>query len=236
MFIPKIIHISWKTDNILEIDHPLINYGIANLTKLSPDWRIDVSTDDTIDSYLKSNLDKRDYDLLKDKHVIEKLDVWRLIKLYKEGGIYLDIDRLCNISLEEAIPANIKCVLPTCLDNDFSHDFMCSAPNNPIFAETLQLNLARRYEGHTSIYYLGPQTYMHGITKCLLGTIVDVSPDKQLFNDIRSYINSSSFMYSYREHPPLNTIIYKSNNFINHESMKRDFYKYNNIKHWTGEW
>jgi mannosyltransferase OCH1-like enzyme len=81
---------------------------------------------------------------LQNRHIVEKIDVWRLIKLYNEGGLYIDVDRLVNVSLNDIAKKDIKWILPTCRDNDFSHDFMCSSPGNPVFLETLKLNLSRR--------------------------------------------------------------------------------------------
>jgi mannosyltransferase OCH1-like enzyme len=80
-----------------------------------------------------------DYALVKDVGIVPQTDLWRLFKLYTEGGLYIDIDRLCNISLNDVLDDTTKCVLPTCEDTDFSHDFMLSAPNNPIFANTIDL-------------------------------------------------------------------------------------------------
>lgn len=235
--IPKLIHITWKDNEIMTSKHIFPKHTIQKLVELSPDWNIQLSTDQDIDSYLSDYLDPADYQLLKDRHVVEKSDVWRLLKLYIEGGVYVDIDRLCNVSLNDIIQPQIKCILPTCLDYNFSQDFMCSAPLNPIFLSTLQLNLQRRREGHTSVYLLGPQTYMHGITHSLLGEIIDVDCGIEKFNLIRQAIDQTTFITTYREEPPYNTILFNSKEkLFDHEQQKRDYYASCGIRHWTNEW
>ena len=237
--IPKIVHISWVDDSVLTSDHTFPKHTIQAMINLSPDWHFKLSTDKDIDKYLRSRLDIADYNLIKDCHIVEKSDIWRLMKLYEEGGVYTDIDRLCNVSLNSIITKDIKCILPTCADNDFSQDFMCSAPNNPIYLETFKLIMERRRAGYTNTYFLGPQTYMHGVTKALFGKIIDVNPGSAVFSQIREQLVNTSFISTYIESPPYNTILYRRESAqvdFDHEAMKRDFYAASNIKHWTNEW
>jgi len=97
--IPKIAHIAWKTKDVVNSQSPLILNGLRNLIDLNPDWNVIIYDDHDIDEYLKSVLNKRDYNLIKDLHVVVKSDLWRQFKLYNEGGLYMDIDRFCNIPL-----------------------------------------------------------------------------------------------------------------------------------------
>jgi mannosyltransferase OCH1-like enzyme len=126
--IPKIAHVAWKTKDVVDSKSPLILNGLRNLIDLNPDWTVTVYDDSNVDEYLRNTLNKRDYNLIKDIHIVEKTDLWRLFKLYNEGGLYMDIDRFYNIPLSKIITDNIKCVLPTCSDWDFSQDFDVSAP------------------------------------------------------------------------------------------------------------
>lgn len=238
MSIPKIIHISWKNKNILQDDSIFMQFCVKRLMELNTDWEIQISDDDDVDSYLQEHLDTIDYSLLKNKSIVEKLDVWRLIKLYINGGLYTDIDRAYDTPINFIINENIKCVLPTCLDHDFTHDFMLSSAGNPIYATTLNLNLQRRRGGHTNIYFLGPQTYMHAITQCLVGYIINTDPGKDVFCQLRAIIENSKFITTYREEPPVKTVLYRNSTISQNEfeTMKREFYRNNQLTHWTGEW
>lgn len=236
MSIPKIAHIAWKTKDVVNSQSPLILNGLRNLIDLNPDWNVIIYDDHDIDEYLKSVLNKRDYNLIKDLHVVVKSDLWRQFKLYNEGGLYMDIDRFCNIPLSEIITDDIKCVLPTCLEWDFSHDIILTEPNNPIQAQTIELIMQRRYEGHTNVFFLGPQTYMNAITKVLFGEMIHTDPGVEKFAEMRKAMENIPFIKTYREHPPHDTIIYKGDGVMNWEKLKKEFYAEANIKHWSGDW
>lgn len=237
MHIPKIVHASWKNKEVINDDSIFYNNCLGNIAVLSPDWNIQISDDIDVEVYLRDNLDKADYDLLSTRPIIEKIDVWRLVKLYCEGGIYADMDRLCNTSLSSIVKENTRLVLPTCADHDFSHDFMMSAPGNPIFSETLDLNLKRRYEGSNDIYFLGPQTYMHGIIKAMFGK--ETNSGSLDINGIREMLEEVDFIETYREVPPLHSIIYRPELRqidFDYDIEKKNFYKNHSTKHWTNVW
>lgn len=236
MSIPKIAHITWKTKDVVNSQSPLILNGLRNLIDLNPDWNVIVYDDHDIDEYLKSVLNKRDYNLIKDLHVVVKSDLWRQFKLYNEGGLYMDIDRFCNIPLSEILEDGIRCVLPTCLEWDFSHDIILTEPNNPIQAQTIELIMQRRYEGHTNVFFLGPQTYMNAITKVLFGEMIHTDPGVEKFAEMREAMGKIPFIKTYREHPPHDTILYRSDDKLDWEKLKKDFYAEANIKHWSGDW
>jgi len=234
--IPKIIHATWIDDYILTSEHPLAVKGIQSLINLNPNWELRLSKDQDVDDYLQTALQTSDYNLIKDLHVVQKSDLWRLIKLYNEGGMYIDIDRFVNVKLDDAIEPNTKCVLCTCEDNDFSHDIMITAPENPIFANAINLYLERKRQGYNNTYFLGPQTWMHAVTGSL-GQMVDTNPGKRVMDSIRSHIDIIDFIQTYREELPSNSFIYQGKEtWEEWENSKRDFYKNNNLKHWTGEW
>lgn len=236
MSIPKIAHIAWKTKDVVNSQSPLILNGLRNLIDLNPDWNVIVYDDHDIDEYLKGVLNKRDYNLIKDLHVVVKSDLWRQFKLYNEGGLYMDIDRFCNIPLSEILEDGIRCVLPTCLEWDFSHDIILTEPNNPIQAQTIELIMQRRYEGHTNVFFLGPQTYMNAITKVLFGEMIHTDPGVERFAEMRKAIEKIPFIKTYREHPPHDTILYRSDDKLDWEKLKKEFYAEANIKHWSGDW
>lgn len=235
--IPKIVHMSWKDKGVENSQSPLIVNGLRQLIDLNPDWDVQISTDMEVDSYLYEALDKEDYNLVKNIGIVPQTDIWRLLKLYNEGGAYIDIDRLCNKPLNDLVDENTKWVLPTCGDNDFSHDFMMTVPENPAILNTMKLYLDRRRQGNNHTYFLGAVTYMHGVTLSLFGEMIDTNPGKEKFDAIRDHISKTSFIKTYKESLPSDTVIYKGDmSWDNWESMKRKFYADNGIKHWTGEW
>ena len=243
--IPKIIHICWDDKNVIDNQSPMILNGLKNLSLLNPDWKIQIHNSLEVDDYIKNMLSYADYNLYANTHIVEKCDIWRLFKVYNEGGLYIDIDRFCNISFDNILTPDIKWVLPTCNDYDFSHDFMMSSPSNPVFSHTANLILERRRAGHRNVYFLGPQTYMHAVTTLLTGEIINTNPGQEKFTELREIISKSGFILTYKENVPYDTIIYKHNldtfkqgNSVetDFEKIKQEFYSSYNVKHWTGEW
>ena len=78
--IPKIIHVCWKTKDILEQKNIFVEHTIQKLVSLADGWTPIVSDDSDVEQYLKDNLSFIDYQLIKDRHIVEKVDLWRLFK------------------------------------------------------------------------------------------------------------------------------------------------------------
>jgi hypothetical protein len=234
--IPKKIHVSWKSKDILENQSPLVLNGLRSLVDMNPEWALTISDDADVESYLKSQLSELDYNLIRDRHIVEKSDLWRLLKVFNEGGLYTDIDRYFNVRLDDLISPGIKCVLPTYLEFDFSQDFMLSAPGNPIYLQAIRLNLQRRREGWKHIYLLGAQTYMHAVTQVLMGRMINTDPGVEVFQEIRQTLSTMPFIKTYRETPPFDTIVfrYHPESFkAGNGKDKRAFYEESGVQHWA---
>lgn len=227
--IPKKIHIAWKHKNFLEAPFNIVKYGAKQLKDLNPTWSFEISDDNDIEVYLQDNLSSSDYNLLKHRHIVEKTDVWRLLKIINEGGLYMDIDRYCDQSLDNLLTNEIECVLPTFKDIDFSQDIMLSCPQHEIHKAALSLNLARRREGCTDVLSLAPITYFHAATKVLLGISINRYPTIEQFKELRNIIDSDPGLITYREEPPFDTFIYRG---IPLQDDKSIFYRYSNVIHW----
>jgi len=235
--IPKIIHLSWKDKNLLESDSPLVTEGVKKLIELNPEWEVTIYDDAEVDDYLKEQLEPQHYELIKDKHIVQKTDLWRLVKLFIEGGVYMDIDRFCDTNFDNLLEEGVKWVLPICRNYDFSHDFMMTAPKNPAYRYAASLYVQRLIEGHDNIYFLGPQTYMNAVTKAICGEMIDPDPEAEVFERIKQQASTSGFIKIYDEDPPYDTVIYKNGALkLDWETEKRKLYKEFGLKHWTGDW
>ena len=237
MKINKKVWVSWPDKDVVNSDHPMIKKGLARLIEINPDWEVIVHTDDEVDQYLLENMDGSLYDMIKDVGIVDKVDVWRLLKLYREGGVYVDVDRWCNKKLSDLIDEDTICVLLTNGDSDFSHDMMISAMGNPILEAALEMYFERRRHGHTGTYFLGAQTYMHAITSMLFGEPVNTNPPEGVMSQMRDLINTIPNFKCIKEELPNNTFIYEGDGTQDEwESMKRSLYSVYGLKHWTGEW
>ena len=89
--IPKIVYQTWKTKNL----HPVIGNIINNMKAMNKDYIFELFDDNDMDTWVKNNCESYIYDAYNKLYVgAAKADLWRYLILYKNGGIYLDIDSL----------------------------------------------------------------------------------------------------------------------------------------------
>ena len=156
--IPHIVHVSFPLINgnktLLDLgdDTPMVIVrGLREFVRINPSWRVEQSDDAAVDQYLRSKLPRHDYMRMRHVHPVHKADLWRLMKLYYEGGMYTDIDRLHNIPMADLLDerGTTKMLLPIwgSIESgpfDFAQDWLVSAPYNPIYKAAFELSLARR--------------------------------------------------------------------------------------------
>ena len=236
--IPKKIHLSWKNKNVLDSNYSLIKKGAKNLELLNPDWDIEVNDDEDVNRYIRDNIGKSSWKLIKDRKITEKTDLWRLIKTYKEGGLYVDIDKYIDTPLSEIINEKTSMLLPTYQDIDFSQDFILTCPKNPIIGKAIANNLYYRSRGE-SLFFLAVQSYMHSVSEVLTGEKIDRGHNEKYFNKVREQINNCDYLETYREigpeHHTLFRDIKKDFNINTFNRDKADFYNGENVIHWNSE-
>jgi hypothetical protein len=221
----------------------LVLNGLKNLIDLNPDWDVQVSIDKVdVENYLKNNLGDLDYNLLKDKPIVEKVDVWRLLKIYLEGGLYMDVDRHCNKDLSSLISPTTKCILPFHKPKDqiidFSQDVILSSPGNPMHRYALELNLRRRRSGWTDIMTLGPITYFHAMTKFIYGFSLDRFPPPFALEEMMSTMKNSPYLDFFIESLPKETLIFSFDPATwkkGNDGGKLDLYRESDMDHWSVE-
>ena len=235
--IPKTIHLSWKNKNIFDNQSPMILNGVINIKKFNPGYNIVISDDQDVENYLKEKLSHQDYLDIRYKHIVEKVDLWRLLKIYYEGGIYIDFDRYCNKSFDKIIKNGTRCVLPTYGDEDFSQDIMISCKFNPIFKKAITYNIKARQEGR-GIYECGHIAYMHSVTEVVFGTCFGRNPGIYIMDSFRRILTKLDWFQTFREETPNHTYIfeYDPDTFkIGNGKYKDEFYKDQQIGHWSNE-
>lgn len=235
--IPKKVYLSWVTKDIFECPLPIVQEGIVKMRELSPDWDFILHDDADIDAYLKAKCPPEVYEKISATHPVQQGDLWRLMKLYEDGGVYVDIDRLCDTSLNDIAASGARWVLPTCRKYDFSHDFMMTEAGNPAFEIAAQLYMRRLLEGEKSVYFLGPQNYMHAISLYACGQMVNTDPGADQFDLLVSHIKGLGVVDVFEEDPPSMTVLYRGGgSSLDWEAEKRKLYAHYGLQHWTGEW
>ena len=238
--LPRVLHATWKTRiDVFKNENELIRHGLRGFAEANPEWRVEVSSDEDVDNYLRQKLSPPDYNLTRHVHPVEKSDLWRLVKLYHEGGIYTDIDRLHNQRVEAVTGEEAKLLLPAFHPTwapqkfDFTQDFMGSSPFNPAILNVLDLALKRRrrceasrgrstisaatgkprsHRGGCSVFSLGPLTYFEACTKFLVGRPLARNPSAANLGFLLKQLGSlAPMVVTYNETLPFNTMTFRPN-------------------------
>ena len=101
MVIPKNIYQSWHTKKM----HSKVQEHVIDvLKKNNPDYTHEIYTDEEIDKYVHDNFDGEIVECYdKIDIIVAKVDFWRYLILYNQGGIYLDIDSSINKPIKDFI-------------------------------------------------------------------------------------------------------------------------------------
>ena len=234
--IPHTIHLTWKDNDVLSKhnDTSYIRNGVQRLIDLNPGWRWHISNDDEVDSYIRAKLDPADYALIQGADIIEKTDLWRLLKIFHEGGYYQDLDLPYNQPFQTVVRSEARCVLPTYGNVNFRQDLMLCAAASPFHQRAIELNLERRRtlgaRARTvgDILWLGPQTYKDAIYDVLeLDRSATLSEAVRRANvlqpEVIAHHNGKFDVFTY---VPGALPLYTG-------GSKEDFLVESNVEHWT---
>lgn len=161
--IPKKIFQTWKYK---DLPYP-IALSIKNMLSLNPGYEYRLFDDSDMLEYICDNFDddiKRAYSKI--NVGAAKADFWRYLILYKEGGIYLDIDSVLYNSLDTLIKPMDKAIISREKNpNIFLQWCMMFEANHPILKLTIDkciYNILN--ETTTDIMYLtGPRVFSQAI-------------------------------------------------------------------------
>ncbi len=133
--VPKII---WQTNYTNRVSLPMyLNYLFNRLMSLDHEYRY-VSTEARL-SYIESNFSDEiisAYKMLVDG--ASQADLWRLLVLNKEGGVYMDIDAHLVWPLSKIVRAEDSEVF-VLNKQHYTNYFIASQKNNPILEETVNI-------------------------------------------------------------------------------------------------
>ena len=107
MSIPKVIYQTWKNKNL----HRNCLHVISTIQSLNPEYKMVLYDDNEIEDFIKTNFDDYTFNCFKKLNVgAAKADFWRYCILYKNGGVYLDIDSIILKSLDQLIKSDDQCI------------------------------------------------------------------------------------------------------------------------------
>lgn len=152
--IPKVIYQTWKTKQLPETCAQIQE----NIRQLNPSYELVMYDDPDMDNFVQSNFDEhvfRCYSKL--KVGAAKADFWRYCILYKNGGVYLDIDSEILQPLDDLIRDEDQCII-TREGNPgiFNNWIMIFEKEHPILLQTIRHcchNITYLHLYHTYIFY-----------------------------------------------------------------------------------
>jgi mannosyltransferase OCH1-like enzyme len=169
MPIPKVIYQTWKTkelhENILKIRN--------NIQLLNPGYEIKLYDDNDIDVFIYNNFNEYIYNCYSKLNVgASKADFWRYCVLYKNGGIYLDIDSEIIKPLDNLIEENDKCIITREANKGiFNNWIMIFEKEHPILLKTILnccYNISNKIT-YNILYLTGPHgPYTNAINEVLI--------------------------------------------------------------------
>ncbi len=149
--------------------------------KLNKDYKIELSLDNECVSFLKTHYNDYIANLFFEINIgMYKADLWRLCKLYKNGGVYADVDLVPYLNIDN-LDKNISFYSTIALDNkSIFQAFIVNTtkPNNPLFLLFLisfLLNNPHKYGN-------GPCYDMYNCIKYNLG-VEKIEPEKIYYLD-----------------------------------------------------
>ena len=239
--IPRVINITWTSADFIEsfAEFSTVRFGAKALRDLNPNYTLRVHTDEDVLHRLQSRLSPADWLLLHTRPFATKCDIWRLLVMIEDGGVYSDIDRRWSVSFDEclrAVPSTVRCILPIHSALDFSQDIMMACPGHPIHRRALRLALQRLREGQRTIM-IGPGAYFDAACEDLLGPGVIPLHNRKtqppwVWQKISEAVKTRPDIYTFQEdHRRGPTFGWRHGPPPNID--KEAFYKACDVLHWT---
>lgn len=134
--IPKNIYLTYKTKNIP-------NRILERWRLLNPNYKIEISDDKDCYEFIEKHFGLFLAELFKKIPIgMYKADLWRLCKLYINGGIYADVDLVPYTSINNILNKYSNNTFITCLsayNNSCFQAILISTAYNPILIECIKL-------------------------------------------------------------------------------------------------
>ncbi len=105
--IPRVFHLTWKEEKVPAMAEPLLQA----LKDLHPDWEIKWWTDESMLEFILRHAPEFADSYVEFPLMIQRCDFFRLLVVFKMGGIYLDLDIVLARSFTE-LGEDVDCFFP----------------------------------------------------------------------------------------------------------------------------
>ena len=171
--IPKKIFQTHKSIEFIR-SNPKLKNAINSWRKHVPEYEYYFYTDVVCDKFMQENFEGCVYDAYKRLPLgVMKADLWRYCVIYKYGGIYADVDAICNVH-PNILLKNFQLVCaPEDVENFFCQWTFAAPAGSPILKSIIDLSVDRisnivHFKGPDLVHFLtGPKVFTDGIEKYL---------------------------------------------------------------------
>ena len=161
--IPKNIYQTWYTRDL----HPSIEHKITRLRLANPSYKYILFIDDEMNAYVQNNFGPDIVSAYNRLNIITaKADFWRYLLLFKEGGIYLDMDGAVVGSLDDLLESTDEAVISEEIHRPFFIQWgLVFRAGHPILRRTIELVLRNIHRNTArSVHSLtGPTVFSEAI-------------------------------------------------------------------------
>ncbi len=199
--IPKKIYQTWYTKKIPD----KIKQSTDNMMKINSSYEYYLFDDSDIYDFIKNNFDRQTLLAYEQLNIgAAKADLWRYLILYKNGGVYLDLDSEITSNLDLLITSSDKAIISREKNHGlFVQWCMMFEKDHPILEKTIQKCIfnIRTKKTEDILFLTGPQVY----SSCILEVLNPLNIDIYNSSDevINSLMNNQNFnkiktkVYSY---------------------------------------
>ena len=190
--IPKQIFQTHKSVSYL-ISKPKLAKAVASWRKHIPDFRYYFFTDSMCDAFMKEHFSGLVYDAyIKLPMAVMKADLWRYCIVYKYGGIYADVDTICEQNPTLLLKQGVQlCCAPEPGCPFFCQWVFAAPPGSPILKAIIDLSVKRihkltEFKGPDLIHFLtGTALFTDAIEQYLCSLKLPIYKDKHRYTNNR---------------------------------------------------
>lgn len=153
--IPRVIYQTYKTNTV----HPNLYKNVESWINLNPTYRYEFYDDDRIRNFILKEYDEKHLERFDSIKVgASKSDYFRILVIYKYGGVYADLDNRLLKPLDTIINSEDTEILHKQLNNWYDTHVLMMSPNNELLYKCIQMinhNIDIKMKG-TAIHVTGP--------------------------------------------------------------------------------
>ncbi len=127
--IPRIFHQTWKNKDIPEEWKGSYN----SCQSVMASYVKKLWTDDEMEAFVKENYPDMYDTYMGYTHHIQRCDSFRYMLLYKMGGVYLDMDIACKLSIDPLLTYDVVLAKSPNMGNYVTNSILMSMPGHPFF-------------------------------------------------------------------------------------------------------